>query len=397
MEKPRPPIPEEKPDNPTPCHLLLGGTHAGGEGYPNAWHTVRVLERELGILPVECGCWLPDDTSLWRWAKAGPFGLLKLGARLAWSNLVSVCRVLREVRGRGWVYVPYPAVFFLWWISWLPRRWRPTIIADAYISLWDSWIRDRGQGRAWPFLGRLLKAIEGRALKAADYVLTDTRANEAFYVESFGLEPARIHSFPLAIDEDRFLSLGPKLAESGGPVTVLFVGTMIPLHGVKVILAALDRMQERPNVRYRLIGDGQQGKEVERALESCGRNDITWVREWQSIDDLAQEIAQADICLGIFGGTPKSARVLPFKIYMYLAAAKPIISQEMYSLPAHLPPPPLVTVPPGNPRALAEAIQALLDDAVLRARLGKEGREYFKTYLGSASLVARWQALLRQQ
>ncbi len=178
---------------------------------------------------------------------------------------------------------------------------------------------------------------------------------------------------------------------------MLFVGTMIPLHGVKVILAALDRMQERPNVRYRLIGDGQQGKEVERALESCGRNDITWVREWQSIDDLAQEIAQADICLGIFGGTPKSARVLPFKIYMYLAAAKPIISQEMYSLPAHLPPPPLVTVPPGNPRALAEAIQALLDDAVLRARLGKEGREYFKTYLGSASLVARWQALLRQQ
>lgn len=377
-----------------PSCLLVGGTHAAGDGYPNARYTLRLLENKLGIACLECGVWLEENTPLWRMAGASPPRLFWQAARLAWLNLLSLVRVLRHVtRTKSWVYIPYPAIFFLWWLSWFPRFIRPKIIADAYISLWDSWVRDRSLGK--PIISTVIKRIEARALRTADHVLVDTRANERFYADNFGLDHAKVHSFPLAIDEDRFLSLPEKTSQDiMSPITVLFVGTMIPLHGVDIILQAVAKMQERADVRYRLVGDGQQGEDVARFLATSRRGDVSWVRDWQSLDDLAREVAEADICLGIFGGTPKSSRVMPFKVYMYLAAGKPVISQENYSAPDDTPSPPLLTVPARDPDALAAAIRTLSSDAALRRRLGSEGRIYFSNHLGSASLLTHWKTLL---
>lgn len=378
-----------------PASLLVGGLHAGGSGYPNAVRTLQLLERQLQVTLMECGRWLPTDTALWRLSEATTLAAAREVLRIVTGNLASVACILRRSTGRSsWVYVPYPAVFFLWWMSAVPRRWRPRIIADAYISLWDSWACDRGHGTRSPMLSHWLKRFEAHALRSADIVLTDTTANKAYYIDTFGLAPEQVVAMPLAIEEEFFLALPEKLADSTATRTVLFVGTMIPLHGIDTILEAIGTLAPKPGVRFRLVGDGQMSAWVARFLTHCGRTDISWQRTWQSPHEIATEIANADVCLGIFGGTPKSERVLPFKLYMYLAAGKAIITQDRFSLPEGVPEPPFVTVPPKDSLALAMAIENLLQDDIRRSRLGSLAREYFQRHLASSAITRRWQTLL---
>src|SRR3546814_6794953 len=67
-------------------------------------------------------------------------------------------------------------------------------------------------------------------------------------------------------------------------------------------------------------------------------------------------LAQADICLGIFGGGGKDSRVLPFKMYLAMAAGKAIITQEAYGTPG-TPAIPALVVPPK-----ADALKAAILD-----------------------------------
>ena len=46
---------------------------------------------------------------------------------------------------------------------------RPSCIADAYISLWDSMFRDRGAASAAGLASRWVKSLERRSLRAASY------------------------------------------------------------------------------------------------------------------------------------------------------------------------------------------------------------------------------------
>lgn len=375
--------------------LFTAGLHAGGAGYPNAANTIRILRDRLGVEIVECGGWLPESFHLWRLTRTG-FANMALGvARLALRNLWSLMRVVRRRPAKhDPVYVPYPSVFLLWWASFLPRPLRPRLIADAYISLWDSLVRDRGQGDAGGLKGRLIKAVERRALHAADCVLVDTEANKAMYVAEFGLDPERVRSLPLAIDEEVFLSSRRAQRKESGEVTVLFVGTMIPLHGIDTILDAIQRLHDLPDVRFRLVGDGQLSDRVAQFVTGdCGSR-VEWVRGWQSIERIAQEIADADICLGVFGGEEKAARVLPFKLYMYLAAGKAIITQGQFSLPVGTPDPPVVAVDILSGVALANAILGLRGDSAVRQRLADEAKSYFTSYLAAGRIAACWGDLL---
>jgi glycosyltransferase involved in cell wall biosynthesis len=375
--------------------LLIGGLHMGGSGYPNAQLTLKMLEDRLNVGIIECGTWLPESMHLWRLGNAPWIKRISMITFLMFGNLSSLVKVLcKQGRAHIPVYVPYPAIFFLWWSSWIPARWRPRCIADAYISIWDSMYRDRTKENPTHLLARTLKAFESRALRCAELILTDTMANKTMYVHEFGLDENSISALPLAIRDDRFLACPSKNKSPNEPLTILFVGTLIPLHGIDVILAAIKLLMQDPRLRFHLIGDGQLGHLVEEISTGLNKDRFTWTREWASLDFIAEEICKADICLGIFGGNGKAARVLPFKAYMYLASGKAMVSQASFSLPQDTPSPPMLTIPTTDPAALANSILQLANDEGLRSRLASEARDYYIQHLGHKRLSAEWRALL---
>lgn len=373
------------------------GAALAGSGYPNARNTVSMLADMHQVEPVDRASWLPGDVHLWKLAR----GTWRERLRIAWllgsRNLLALCRLARHVRPRQWVYLPYPSLPALWCLSWLPVRWRPRGIADAYITLWDTLYQDRKLGSTDGWASRLLLQAEARALRAAHAIVVDTQANADHLCQLFGVPRDRVHAFPLAVDA---ATLPTTNTQPGFPTAtaaphqrcrVLFIGTFVPLQGTEVIAQAITLLREQADIEFVLIGDGQQADTA--ALLLAGHPRLTWLRGWQPPSVLAAELARADICLGVFGGSGKAARVLPFKLYMAMAAGKAIITQHEYSLPDDCSTPPVLTCV-AEPAALASCIIHLCADHTLRTQLASDARHYFEAHLSNSQLAARWQALL---
>lgn len=373
--------------------LYIAGTRLVGAGYPNAQRTIQLL-REMGKLNIcDCGHSLPEDTRLWALAAGRKSELTRFLARIFLFNLASFIKIyFRYSASPGPVYVPYPAIFFLLLISILPPRLRPYCIADAYISIWDSMFNDRATKDARPgYLSRIIRWLEARALAAASVVLVDTDANKEMMIKCFGLDETKVFSIPLAIDESIFCKQRSNITvKSSDTLTVLFVGTLIPLHGIPTIIEALKLLSSDERLSIRFVGHGQLAYSIENFVREQSPRRFEWRKDWCPPEELAQEIAKADICLGIFGGDQKAARVLPFKIYMYFACGRATISQSLLSLPDDTPSPPILSVAPGSPSELARAVLQLADEPELRARIAAQSATYFDQWLSNHRVLEVW-------
>jgi glycosyltransferase involved in cell wall biosynthesis len=163
-------------------------------------------------------------------------------------------------------------------------------------------------------------------------------------------------------------------------VRVLFVGTFIPLHGVHTIVDAATRLDRRgTDIRFRLIGRGQEFAAVAERVRRERLARVELLDGWIDGDAYDRELAEADVCLGIFGATDKAQRVIPSKVYDALAAGRPVITADTpaarelltHGVDAWL-------CPPGDPDALAEAIDRVARDHALRARLADGARRTYE-------------------
>ena len=366
--------------------LRVAGVALRGSGYPNAINTLRHL-RNAGVRIEDQADWLPEGLHLWKALRGSFNGKLALYARLVLGNAWAAWRLCRWTgRERLTTYVPYPAVFLLWWISWVPKKWRPPLIADAYISIWDSAVRDRalvGRGR-WS--DRLLKIFEARALRAADAVLVDTVANREWMIREFGLVPESVFAIPLAIDDQQLLRLAPSVP--GYPLRVSFIGTFVPLHGIGILMDSVRRTADPERVLFHFVGDGQDAVKVEEVVAS-GLPGFTWERGWYSHEQIIEHVERSDVCLGVFGGAAKASRVLPFKLYLALAAGRAVVTQRDFSLPEGVPAPPFLTVA-ADPEQIASLLRTLGEDPGLCSSMGQAGRDFYREWLGERALLKAW-------
>lgn len=376
--------------------IHVAGTGLRGSGYPNAVGTLRILRGLPGVEVRDRARWLPEGTALWRKAGRGGTSLVFL-ARLAWLNALEALRVLPLARvPTARVYAPYPSIFLLWWLSLLPRVLRPRVVADAYVSLWDAAFRDRGLASERGLVSRCFRRFEARALRAADRVHVDTVANREWFISSFGVDPSRIRAIPLVVDIPQ--AGGGTPSDKVGPETsalkVLFIGTLVPLHGIGVIAAAAGALLNNgANVEFTFVGDGQDRAALEALVESHNGGRVTWIRDWQSTGELMSRIREADVCLGVFGGGGKASRVLPFKIYLALAAGKAVVTQERLSLPQGVPAPPVFFVPP-DANSLALAIGSLAGDRARLVSIATKAGDYYASYLSPKCIAREWRVFL---
>jgi glycosyltransferase involved in cell wall biosynthesis len=124
------------------------------------------------------------------------------------------------------------------------------------------------------------------------------------------------------------------------------------------------------------------------------------VDRWISGEEYEQELAEADICLGVFGGTAKATRVIPSKVYDALAAGRPIITADTPAARE------LLThgddawlCPANDAAALADAISTLARDETLRLRLAAGARRIYETWCApeviGRDVLARLEGLVR--
>jgi glycosyltransferase involved in cell wall biosynthesis len=260
-------------------------------------------------------------------------------------------------------------------------RGRP-IVFNPLVSLHDTLVADRGRFRRGSPAAGLLRSVDRSAFRRADLVVADTAEHAAFFQTAFRLPPERL-AVCFVGAEDRLFRPG---WHPEHPFHALFIGKLIPLHGVDAIL---DAARLVPEIPFRIVGSGQ----LDEALARRPAN-VTW-EPWVEYEELPDEYRAAGCALGIFGEGAKAGRVIPNKAYQALACGRALITGDTPAARELLRDGvDALLVPPGDPRALAHAVRRLAGDAALTARIAEAGRETYVARAGEAALGRRWRRLL---
>ena len=258
------------------------------------------------------------------------------------------------------------------------------VIFNPLVSLVDTFVADRGRFRPGSVAARALAAVDRHALRAADLVVADTQASADHLVELGALPPDRVEVAFVGAEE-RVFAPGWSPAE---PFTVLFVGKLIPLHGVETVLAAA---VAAPELRFRLVGSGQ----LEPLVRERPAN-VDWV-PWVEYERLPGELHRAGCALGIFGTSAKAARVIPNKAFQALACGTPLVTADTRGARELLVDgESALLVPPGDPEALAGALRRLAGEPELAQRLSAGGRAAYEASASEEVLGHRWRELVEQ-
>ncbi len=258
------------------------------------------------------------------------------------------------------------------------------VVFNPLVSLADTLVEDRGRFRRGSLAERALRAIDRRALRSADLVVADTEAHAGFLAGIAGLQRDRFEVCFVGAEE-RVFRPGWSPEE---PFTALFVGKLIPLHGLETILEAARLV---PELRLRVVGSGQLD-----ALLSDRPANVDW-EPWVEYERLPEQLHRASCALGIFGTSGKAQRVIPNKAFQALACGTPLVTADTPAARELLKDgESALLVPPGDPEALANALRRLADDPELARRLAAGGHAVYRDRASEEVLGRRWREILER-
>jgi len=277
------------------------------------------------------------------------------------------------------------------------RRGR-SLVFDPLVSLGET-VRDRGLLPARSRRLAMLEALERRLFRLPDLCLADTTAHAEAFQAALGVDRCRLAVVPAGAPSI-FRRLAPVYApRDDGGFRVVYFGQFIPLHGLDVVLHAADRLRDRPDIGFELVGVGQKLAECQASARRLALPNVTFDPAWLPAEVLIKRhIAPADLCLGVFGDQPKAGRVVPFKVYVALAAGRPVLTADTPAVREMLVPGDEVwTVPPADPAALAGAIAQLADRPGVRAGLAARGQAAWEARFAPAVLGMCFRGILEDR
>ncbi len=379
--------------------LVLGVTPIS-DSYPNVKYKLAALAEMFGEKYVDAVIRIEGQPAFASIAPGGKPGRLGLAWKLTWGHLREFYRSLRHRSDVG--YICYPGIVLANWLG-LPfvRSRYKALYLDAFISLYDTIVRDRRLLKAGNPAAKLLFAMEKRAFTVATAVIVDTPENAQYYSELFDVPLARFHAVPLSIPSLPAARVARR-KDNGAPMRCVFIGTFVPLQGVPVIVDAVRLLADDPDIEFVFVGDGQDAHCLEDYIESSATAKVTWHRGHYPTDFLVEQIRDADVCLGVFGAGKKTQRVLPYKLYYYLALAAPVVTAtsltvERLSADCAEPgeTPPLAAIPAGDATALAAVLRHYRDHRAELVDLGHAGRRYYECSLSDAVIREQLAELFR--
>lgn len=216
---------------------------------------------------------------------------------------------------------------------------------------------------------------EDACLLAADLVLAPTPA-AVKALQNRG-KPERVVLSPPGVDVDRFDWDDPP---AGGPPRILYVGTIDPGRGVRVLVRAMAAVVRE--VDARLVLAGSMAPRFEQPLRDqireLGLVDQIEIMPPVDHDQLPALLATATVCVVPAAAdlTPSPTVVFPTKLLEYMACRRAVVAPRRETLghvvENHRE---ALLFEPGDPIDLARKVLRLIGEPLLRARIAQNAYE----------------------
>ncbi len=231
-------------------------------------------------------------------------------------------------------------------------------------------------GHFGPVASKFFLLLEKFFDRFTHFTVALTQGEKRDYIELSVTKAHKIKTIHSGIDVDRF---GQKAADTAAAkqalgldptaLTVGTVGWLQPVKGPNYLMAAMaEILGTHPDTQLVFVGKGELEAKLRTAADRINAADKTFFWGWR--DDIPDVMQAFDIFV-----LPSLNEGMGRVVVEAMAAGKPVIASRVGGIPD------LVKhgvngllVAPASPRELAHAIEKLLEDPELRARMGRNGR-----------------------
>ncbi len=264
----------------------------------------------------------------------------------------------------------------------LARRARPLRVshvhahmahAPATVAMYVS----QALGVSWSFTGHAADLFRDRALLSeklarASFVACISRWHRAFYRRSGAITPDRLPLVRCGVDPHEF-----EPAAERDPRLVAAVGRLVDKKGFDVLIEAMAALRARDlDLQCVIVGEGPQRARLEarcRALGLEDRVELVGARPNGEVRRLLARSAVTALPCRTSGDGDRDG--IPVVLMEAMASESAVVAGDLPTIRELVVPEETgLVVPPGDPAALARAIERLARDEVLRRRLATAGR-----------------------
>lgn len=295
---------------------------------------------------------------------------IEVPLRLAWVRLTKQPNIfIVGFRGHEVFWSLYPSM--------VGKR----IIFDEFINLHDWLVNEHQKLKTGSFAVKRLDAYMKWVHRKSSIILTDTMAHAELSARIYGTNPKKVKVIPVGADEANFLPSGS--TPKSDDFEVLFYGSMLPLHGVEVILEAIRLLKSTGKIKqmsFKLVGG--TGQDQKRLNDFVRANDLEQrikLSSWIDYQKLPLAIEASSLGLGgPFGNTGQAQRVITGKTYQFLAMGRPVVVGKIGGMEGFKNKNNCLIVEQGSALELAEALEWAYNNQRQLERIGKQARKLYE-------------------
>lgn len=280
-----------------------------------------------------------------------------------------------------------------YFISFLRRR--PFLLEIR--DLWPEFAIDMGVLRN-PILICLSRWLEHFLYRRASHLLVNSPAYKDYLLKK-GIPSEKISFISNGVDTSLFF---PEMKgdqqrlkwNTIGKFVITYAGALGQANDIWTILKAARRLIEYPNIHFILAGDGKERKNLEKKSKDMGLFNLTFIGAIPK-SQMPMLLAATDACIATLLNIPMFRTTYPNKVFDYMAAGRPIIlgidgvvRQVVEDAGAG------ICVPPGDDKALAEAVLMLEKDRERTKEMGTSARKYVTVHFDREKQAEEFAQLL---
>lgn len=177
---------------------------------------------------------------------------------------------------------------------------------------------------------------------------------------------------------------------------ILYAGAHGISNDLGIVLQAADELRSQENIQFLLVGDGKEKRKLQTQAANLHLSNVHFLPPVPK-EQMGEILAAADAGLAILKPLDLYKTTYPNKVFDYMAAARPVILaidgviREVVEQAGAG-----IAVPPGDPKAIAQAACQLASQPTHAREMGNAGQNYIRQYFNRQDLAEKLSRIINE-